>query len=45
LPVEYPLTSKNSPLYFQPDKNGMAKTYQVKQLLDFIDSRKEAENV
>jgi hypothetical protein len=30
---------------FQPDKNGMAKTYQVKQLLDFIDCQKEAENV
>jgi len=30
---------------FQPDKNGMAKVYQLKQLLDFIDSQKEAENV
>ena len=30
---------------FQPDKNGMAKTYQVKQLLNFIDSQKEDDNV
>lgn len=26
---------------FQPDKNGMAKSYQVKQLLDFIDGQRE----
>jgi len=30
---------------FQPDQNGMAKTYQVKQLLDFIDNHQEEENV
>lgn len=30
---------------FQPGKNGMAKPYQVRQLIDFIDSEKEADNV
>lgn len=30
---------------FQPDRNGMAKAYQVKQLLEFIDMHKEDENV
>ena len=30
---------------FQPDRNGMAKVYQVKQMIDFIDNHQEDENV
>jgi predicted RNA binding protein YcfA (HicA-like mRNA interferase family) len=35
----YTHPDEERPLPLQPDKNGMAKTYQVKQLLELIDRR------